>query len=220
MTPALVLFDLDGTLVDSRPGIVHSLRLALAEVGVVVEEDHDFTWCIGASLWKIFEHYLETVDRTKVEAAIARYRHIYRDGPMFEYDVYDGVIATLESLKQANVRVAIATAKVHEYAREIIAVSRFAPYIDHVYGSELDGRNVEKRDLIHMILHEERLQPDTVVMVGDRHHDIDGALANGVSSVGVLYGYGSQEELAHADVIVPHASFLAPAIASLTPVSR
>ncbi len=69
-------------------------------------------------------------------------------------------------------------------------------------------------------MHEERLQPDAVVMVGDRHHDIDGALANGVSSVAVLYGYGSQEELAHADVIVPHASFLAPAIASLTPVSR
>lgn len=220
MTPALVLFDLDGTLVDSRPGIVHSLRLALSEMGVVVEEDHDFTWCIGASLWKIFEHYLGALDRTRIEAAVARYRHIYRDGPMFEYDVYDGVIETLQTLKASNIRIAIATAKVHEYAREIIAVSRFAPYIDHVYGSELDGRNVEKRDLIHMILHEERLQPDSVVMVGDRHHDIDGALANGVSSVAVLYGYGSQEELAHADVIVPHASFLAPAIASLTPVSR
>ncbi|HLP27165.1 MAG TPA: HAD hydrolase-like protein [Candidatus Didemnitutus sp.] len=220
MTPALVLFDLDGTLVDSRPGIVHSLRLALSEMGVVVEEDHDFTWCIGASLWKIFEHYIGNADRTKVEAAVARYRHIYRDGPMFEYDVYDGVIETLQTLKSSNIRVAIATAKVHEYAREIIAVSRFAPYIDHVYGSELDGRNVEKRDLIHMILREERLQSDSVVMVGDRHHDVDGALANGVSSVAVLYGYGSAEELAHADVIVPHASFLAPAIASLNPPSR
>jgi len=220
MTPSLVLFDLDGTLVDSRPGIVHSLRLALAEVGVSVPDDHDFTWCIGASLWKIFEHYLETTERVRVEAAIARYRHIYRDGPMFEYDVYDGVVETLQALKQNNVRIAIATAKVHEYAREIVAVSRFAPYIDHVYGSELDGRNVEKRDLLHMIVQQEKLQPDTVVMVGDRHHDIDGALANGVAAVGVLYGYGSQEELSHAHVIVPHASFLAPAIASLEAPSR
>ncbi len=220
MTPALVLFDLDGTLVDSRPGIVHSLRLALSEVGVVVEEGHDFTWCIGASLWKIFEHYLGTTERPRIDAAIARYRHIYRDGPMFEYDVYDGVISTLETLKSANIRIAIATAKVHEYAREIIAVSRFAPYIDHVYGSELDGRNVEKRDLLHSILREERLQPDTVVMVGDRHHDIDGALANGVSSIGVLYGYGTEDELSHADIMVPHASFLVSAIASLTPASR
>lgn len=220
MTPSLVLFDLDGTLVDSRPGIVHSLRLALSEVGVPVPDDHDFTWCIGASLWKIFEHYLDTTDQIRIEAAIAIYRHIYRDGPMFEYDVYDGVIETLQAFKQANVRIAIATAKVHEYAREIIAVSPFAPFIDHVYGSELDGSNVEKRDLIHMIVKQEKLQPDTVVMVGDRYHDIDGALANGVAAVGVLYGYGSPEELGHAHVVVSHASLLAPAIASLQAPSR
>jgi phosphoglycolate phosphatase len=220
MKPTLALFDLDGTLVDSRPGIVHSLRLALSDMGVVLEDDHDFTWCIGASLWKIFEHYLGSTDRHRLEAAVARYRHIYRDGPMFEYDVYDGVIPTLHALKSEGVRIAIATAKVHEYAREIIAVSRFAPYIDHVYGSEMDGRNVEKRDLLHMILREERVQPENVVMIGDRHHDIDGARANGCAAVGVLYGYGSHDELAHADVLVPHASFLAPAIASLTPVSR
>ncbi len=220
MTPTLALFDLDGTLVDSRPGIVHSLKLALAGSGVTLEDDHDFTWCIGASLWKIFEHYLGTSDRIALEAAVARYRHIYRDGPMFEYDVYDGVLNALTELKQQGARIAIATAKVHEYAREIISVSPFAPFIDHVYGSELDGRNVEKRDLVRYILREERADPANVVMVGDRHHDIDGAKANGCASVGVLYGYGSQEELGYADVLVPHAAFLVPAIASLQPVPR
>lgn len=220
MTPTLALFDLDGTLVDSRPGIVHSLRLSLSDHGVIVDEDHDFTWCIGASLWKIFEHYLSTKDQHVIEAAISRYRHIYRDGPMFEYEIYDGVIQSLDSLKRSGVRIAIATAKVHEYAREIISVSALAPYIDHVYGSELDGRNVEKRDLLRYILHEERVSADTTIMVGDRHHDIDGALANGINAVGVLYGYGGHEELTHAHVVVPHASFLAPAIESLTPASR
>jgi phosphoglycolate phosphatase len=220
MTPSLVLFDLDGTLVDSRPGIVHSLRMALVESGLELPEDHDFTWCIGASLWKIFEEYLGTKDRAKLEAAVARYRHIYRDGPMFEYDVYDGVIDTLTHLKQQGTRVCIATAKVHEYAREIIAVSPFASGIDHVYGSELDGRNVEKSDLIRMILHEERIAPEHVIMIGDRHHDIDGALANGVAAIGVTYGYGTPQEIAHAHACVDHAGELVRTIANLEVASR
>ena len=220
MTPSLVLFDLDGTLVDSRPGIVHSLRLALEGAGIVLPEDHDFTWCIGASLWKIFEHYMQTTDRHLLEGAVASYRHIYRDGPMFEYDVYDGVLQTLADLRQRGTRIAIATAKVHEYAREIIAVSELAASIDHVYGSELDGRNVEKRDLIRMILHEERIEAHRVVMIGDRHHDIDGALANGVAAIGVTYGYGSPDELAHANARVGQASELVSAITALQLESR
>jgi phosphoglycolate phosphatase len=220
MTPTLVLFDLDGTLVDSRPGIVHSLRMALEQSGVTLAADHDFTWCIGASLWKIFEHYLETKDRTRLEGAVAAYRHIYRDGPMFEYDIYDGVATTLATLKAQGARIAIATAKVHEYAREIISVSEFAMHIDHVYGSELDGRNVEKQDLIRMILHEERVPAHEVVMIGDRHHDIDGALANGVAAIGVHYGYGSAEELAHSHATVDHAAHIPSVISSLTVTPR
>lgn len=220
MAPSLVLFDLDGTLVDSRPGIVHSLRLALEGAGVTLSEDHDFTWCIGASLWKIFEHYMQTTDRHRLEGAVAAYRHIYRDGPMFEYDIYDGVLQTLTDLKQRGARIAIATAKVHEYAREIIAVSKLAGCIDHVYGSELDGRNVEKQDLIRMILHEEHIDAQQVVMIGDRRHDIDGALANGVAAIGVTYGYGSAEELSHAHVCVGHANELLVAISSLNLQSR
>ncbi len=220
MTPSLVLFDLDGTLVDSRPGIVHSLRLALQGAGITLPEDHDFTWCIGASLWKIFEHYMQTNDRHRLEGAVASYRHIYRDGPMFEYDIYDGVVQSLNDLKQRGTRIVIATAKVHEYAREIIAVSELDACIDHVYGSELDGRNVEKRDLIRMILHEEQIAAERTVMIGDRHHDIDGALANGVAAIGVTYGYGTVEELSHAHACVGHAGDLISAISSLNLESR
>lgn len=220
MKPALVLFDLDGTLVDSRPGIVHSLRETLTLHKIVLEADHDFTWCIGASLWKIFEHYLGTTDQHVLSGAVAQYRHIYRDGPMFEYDIYDGVIDTLAAIKGDGARICIATAKAHEYAREIIEVSKLAPYIDHVYGSELDGRNVDKRDLLRHVLVEERIAAELSVMIGDRHHDIDGALANGVHAVGVRYGYGSAEEIAHAHVCVDLARELPSAIASIVPQSR
>jgi phosphoglycolate phosphatase len=220
MKPALVLFDLDGTLVDSRPGIVHSLRETLALHTVALEADHDFTWCIGASLWKIFEHYLNTTDQHVLSGAVAQYRHIYRDGPMFEYDIYDGVIETLAAIKADGARICIATAKAHEYAREIIEVSKLEPYIDHVYGSELDGRNVDKRDLLRHVLAGERIAPELSVMIGDRNHDIDGALANGVHAVGVRYGYGSADEIQHAHVCVDTAAELPRAVASIVSQSR
>jgi len=220
MKPSLVLFDLDGTLIDSRRGIVHSLRLALEDSHMPVAEDHDFTWCLGASLWKIFEHYLQTTDRVRLEHAVATYRHIYRDGPMFEYDIYDGVTEMLSRLSSTGARIAVATAKAHEYAREVIEASMVHRYIDHVYGSELDGTNVEKRDLLrHILMHEQAAVHD-VVMIGDRHHDIDGARANGVANIGVLYGYGSVDELSHADVCVSRAHDIDVTIASLEAPSR
>lgn len=220
MTPKLVLFDLDGTLVDSRRGIVHSLRMALEQSGVVVADDHDFTWCLGASLWKIFEHYMQTTDRVRVERGVSLYRHIYRDGPMFEYDVYPGIIEMLSTLCTNGQRVAIATAKAHEYAREVVAASVFGTSIHHVYGSELDGTNVEKRDLIRQILSTEKISASEVVMIGDRYHDIDGARANGVANIGVLYGYGSREEIAHADELVEHANEMIEAIGRLSVIDR
>ena len=220
MTPRLIMFDLDGTLIDSRGGIEHSLRLTLQEYGVTKEPDHDFTWCIGSSLWTIFEHYLETTDPHKLDHAVARYRHIYRDGPMFEYDVYDGIMDSLKSMSASGVRLVVATAKAHEYAREVVATTPFAAYISHVYGSELDGTNVEKRDLIHHILREEGVTTEDALMVGDRHHDVDGALANGVSAIGAAYGYGSREELHRASAIIDSAKDLAQIVEALTVESR
>lgn len=208
----LVLFDLDGTLIDSRRGIEHSLRMTLEQSGINVGEDHDFTPVIGTSLWKIFEHYLNTDDQAVLDGAVARYRHIYRDGPMFEYDIYDGVPDMLTALRHAGHRVVVATAKAHEYAREVIATSSIASHINHVYGSELDGRNVEKRDLLKHILDEEGVQAEDMIMVGDRHHDVDGAEHNGLRSIGVLYGYGSADELSNATRCVDHPREIASTI--------
>lgn len=208
----LVLFDLDGTLIDSRRGIEHTLRMTLEQSGVNIDDDHDFKPVIGDSLWKIFEHYLNTDDQTILDGAVARYRHIYRDGPMFEYDIYEGVPDMLTALRHAGHRVVIATAKAHEYAREVISMSPIASHINHVYGSELDGRNVEKRDLLKHILEEEGVLADDMVMVGDRHHDVDGAVHNGLRSIGVLYGYGSADELSHATLCVEHPREIASTI--------
>ena len=126
----------------------------------------------------------------------------------------------LTSLSSSGARIAVATAKAHEYAREVIEASTLHQYIDHVYGSELDGTNVEKRDLIRHILSHEPAAAHEVVMIGDRYHDIDGARANGVANIGVIYGYGTEEELSHADVRIAHASDLIAALAALEAPSR
>jgi phosphoglycolate phosphatase len=213
----ITLFDLDGTLIDSRRGILHTLHLTLYAYDVPRVSDVDLTAHIGASLWKIFEHYLGTTDKHVLDGAVAKYRHIYRDGPMFEYDVYDGVTAALQALRADGARVVVATAKAHEYAREVVSAGPLANLIDHVYGSELDGRNVEKRDLIAHVLRTESVTSDHAVMVGDRHHDIDGAAHHGMRSVGVLYGYGSRDELHGATRLVESAHDLPTTIRELVP---
>jgi phosphoglycolate phosphatase len=220
MMPRLVMFDLDGTLVDSRAGIEHSLRMTLKECGVDLEAEHDLSWCIGSSLWEIFGRYLETDDQHRIEGAVARYRHIYRDGPMFEYTMYDGVVDMLDTLQRDGSRLVVATAKAHEYAREVIATAPFSRFISHVYGSELDGTNVQKKDLIRHVLREEHVGADQAVMVGDRHHDIHGAIANGVAAIAAAYGYGSADEHVRATAIIRSPRELVPAIVDLHVESR
>lgn len=220
MIPRLIMFDLDGTLVDSRAGIEHTLRLTLDDCGVSLPSDHDLSWCIGTSLWDIFEKYLETDDKHRIEGAVIRYRHIYRDGPMFEFTMYDGIVETLDTLARDGAKLVIATAKAHEYAREVIATAPFAHLIQHVYGSELDGTNVYKSDLIRHVLREEHVSADQAVMVGDRHHDIDGAVANGVSAIAAAYGYGSRDEYERAAAVIDAPRDLVPTIVDLAVESR
>lgn len=220
MTPRIVLFDLDGTLLDSRRGIEHSLRLTLFAHEVVVPETEDLSWCIGSSLWQIFETLLQTTDRHRLEGAVAMFRHIYRDGPMFEYTVYPGVMESLIALHEQGIRLVLATAKAHEQAREVVASTPFRHLLDHVYGSELNGVNVEKQDLIKHALYTEGVVAEDAVMVGDRHHDINGAVANGVHSIAVTYGYGKPEEHTHASAVIHHAQDLPNTIQQLMPLAR
>lgn len=190
------LFDLDGTLTDPFEGITRSIQYALEKMGASAVAADDLRWCIGPPLWESFRVLLGTQERPELDKAVAFYRERYTETGLFENTLIDGIPELLQELVGAGTRLHVCTSKPHAYAGKIVEHFGLSPYFGKVYGSELDGTRSAKAELIAHILEEERLVADEIVMIGDRKHDLIGANANGVKGVGVLWGYGSREELA------------------------
>lgn len=196
MTTAL--FDLDGTLTDPKTGITRSIQYALDRLGRPVPEADALTWMIGPPLIAGFAKLLG--DPEEAPEAVRLYRERFGDVGLFENEVYPGIPDVLETLQAAGIRLFVATSKPHVFARRIIEHFGLSRFFREVYGSELDNRNADKRDLIRHILDQERFAPTAAVMIGDREHDAIGARANGMASIGVTWGYGSRQELMNAGV--------------------
>ena len=189
------LFDLDGTLTDPGVGITSSVQYALRAYGIEVEDRTKLNCFIGPPLHESFIKYYGFSNLMAFDA-ITKYREYYSTRGIFENEVYDGIPELLSALKEAKKTVIMATSKPECYARQIADHFDITKYFDCITGSELDGRRVDKAEVIECAL--ERVgEPDRgeCVMIGDRMHDIVGAKKAGISSVGVLYGYGSREEL-------------------------
>ncbi|MBE6587936.1 MAG: HAD family hydrolase [Ruminococcaceae bacterium] len=205
-----ILFDLDGTLTDPGEGITNSVAYALRKYGIEVEDKATLNTFIGPPLHESFQKYynfsiLQSFD------AVTKYREYYRDRGIFENRLYDGIIDMLSSLKAAGKCVIMATSKPTVFAERIADHYGFRQYFDILVGSELDGKRVDKAEVIEEALRQAGSpSPESCIMIGDRLHDIEGARKNSIPSVGVLYGYGSREELcdAGADVIVETVSEL------------
>ena len=190
-----VLFDLDGTLSDPKPGITRCIQYALSELGYQPPDVNELLWCIGPPLKSSFSQLLQTSDDTLLEEAISLYRSRFSTIALLENSLYPQIPETLKIIRAAGYQTFVATSKPHIYATRIIEYFDLAPLFDGIYGSELDGNRSVKGDLISYILERESLLTSTVVMVGDRLHDIIGAKKNNIASIGVTYGYGSREEL-------------------------
>jgi phosphoglycolate phosphatase len=215
-----ILVDLDGTLVDPKPGLIGSIQYALGKLGVPVPPADELLWMIGPPFRVSFPKLLGRSDVT--EEAIAHYRECYFSGGMYDAIVYDGVPAALDALSAAGCRLFIATAKPHYYARPILERFGLAPRFAGIYGPELDGTRDHKHDLIAHIIASEGVQPGAAVMIGDREHDVLAAARNGMPAVGVTWGYGSVAELetAGAATLCRSPAALAPTVLSLCPPSR
>jgi phosphoglycolate phosphatase len=193
-----LLFDLDGTLTDPRSGIVRCMRYALARLDAPCPSDDVLASFIGPSLRGTFATLLETSDRALVERALALYREQYADAGLFENKVYDGVVRMLDDVPRLVSAAFVATLKPKAYADRIVHRLGLARHFDGVHGPELDGRFEDKAELLAHLLAVEKLSSENAVMVGDRAGNIVAARANGVRSIGVLWGYGSRAELLDA----------------------
>ena len=191
-----VLVDLDGTLIDPRPGLIRSVQYALDKLGFPVPPAEELLWLIGPPFRVSFPKLFGRDDLT--EAAIAHYRECYFNGAMYDAVVYDGVPAVLDGLRDAGCRLFVATAKPHYYARPILERFDLARRFAGIHGPELDGTNDHKHELVARMVEQHRIIPATAVMIGDREFDVHAAARNGIPCVGVTWGYGSSAELQSA----------------------
>ncbi|WP_428674189.1 HAD family hydrolase [Roseibium sp.] len=206
MPYSTALFDLDGTLTDPFEGITRSIQFALEKMGAFVPAAEDLHWCIGPPLWESFRVLLETENQEQLDQAVAFYRERFTVTGLYENNLIKGIPELLERLCDAGVTLHVCTSKPHAYAGKIVEHFGLMPYFGKVYGSELDGTRSAKSELIAHILQEEGAVAAQTVMIGDRKHDLLGANANGVAGIGVLWGYGSREELsAEQPVLIAQA---------------
>ncbi|WP_407176232.1 HAD family hydrolase [Bradyrhizobium sp. STM 3562] len=191
-----IFFDLDGTLTDPKIGITRSIRYALEQLGREAPSEDDLTWCIGpplhASLLRLLgEPHL-------ADRALLLYRERFSDIGLYENAVYAGIEETLAALADGSRRLFVATSKARVYAMRIIEHFKLGAYFEHVFGSELDGARTDKTELLKYALDTTRVDPADALMVGDRSYDIVGARNNRMRALGVLYGYGTRDELTQA----------------------
>jgi phosphoglycolate phosphatase len=193
-----LFFDLDGTLTDSRPGIVASIRYALGVLAIESPADDELARLIGPPTREAFRMLLGAGDPALIERAIALYRERFGTIGLFENSVYPGVREGLDSLRACGARLSVVTSKPQVYADRIIDHFALRQYFVRVVGPALSDAGSDKAQLIARALESDALSAPDTWMIGDRMHDIVGAKKNGVRAVGVLWGYGSRQELVEA----------------------
>lgn len=191
----VVLFDLDGTLTDPKDGILNSILYALKWLGIKEGNLNRLLKFIGPPLKDSFMEYYGLEEATAVHA-IEKYREYFSAKGIFENKVYPGIPELLEELSALGKTLVLATSKPTTFAQRILDHFDLASYFYFTVGSNLDGSRSRKSEVIAYALNEISLPTHfKAVMIGDRKYDIIGAKESGIDSIGVLYGYGSEQEL-------------------------
>ena len=199
--PTYCFFDLDGTITDSAPGITGSVRYAMKKLNRPIPEGLDLRCFIGPPLLYGFSTFCNLSEEDSVRA-VEYYRENYRAGGMLDCRVYDGIREVLEELLQRGVTLVLATCKPHEFAVQILSHFDLLRYFAFVSGPEMDGTRNTKPEVIAYALERCDIDdPKTVLMIGDRADDVNGAKENGIDCAGVLWGFGSREELERAGAV-------------------
>ncbi len=199
-----VLFDLDGTLTDPKLGFVRSIRFALTKLDIKIEPNTNFESYIGPPLHDTLRQLCGS-DKS-AEDAISIFRERYSEIGLFENELYEGIQESLERILGTAKSIHVVTSKPTVFSRRIIEHFELDKYFNVVFGSNLDGSLSDKTELLNHVLEKQGFSPHDAVMIGDRRFDMIGAKNHGIRALGVLWGYGSEEELreAGADGICSH----------------
>ena len=193
-----VLFDLDGTLTDSREGILNSIEYMLEYYGIHVEDQEQLVPWLGPPLKDSLMKYYGFSQEKALEG-VEKYREYFDRQGIFENRVYPGIEEMLGRLRNMGCHLMVATSKPEVAARRVLEHFRLDSYFDYIGGATLDDSRVNKADVIRYVLDTNGITcGKETVMVGDREHDVRGARENGLQVIGALYGYGSREELEEA----------------------
>jgi phosphoglycolate phosphatase len=193
----LCLFDLDGTLIDSEHGITACVKHALARLNVPAPAHEELRRWIGPPLQQSIAPLLDH-DAARIEAAVGFYHERFNTLGWREHEIYPGIDVLIVRLLEAGHPLAVVTSKPHRHAAPIIAHLPFGDAFLRLYGPPPHSPHGEKAAMIAEALADFGCHPSDAVMIGDRHFDIDGAVANQVRGIGVLWGFGSRAELEQA----------------------
>ncbi len=193
----IILFDLDGTLIDPKIGITTAVQFALSKYGIQ-EERNNLLHFIGPPLNKSFQKYYGFNDKESMEA-VTYYREYFLSKGMYESNVYKGIIDLLEKLNKFQKKLYVVTSKPTYFAEQIVAHHGLDKFFEKIVGSKKDLSNADKPSLVDKALKLNKNElKSSFVMIGDREHDIIGAQANSIDSIGVTFGYGSVNEITNA----------------------
>lgn len=195
-----ILFDLDGTIIESAPGVTRAFSHALSKYGIN-EDPKNLSKVIGPPLDRSFIDFFGFTPESAVEA-IEHYREYYRARGIFECELYDGIPEMLDELSEHGAKILLATSKPTVFAVQIIEHFGLSHHFCHMVGSELDGRRTDKLEVVKTAITLADASAPSTLMVGDRSFDIVGAHSAGISAAGVLWGYGSAAELSDAEYLI------------------
>ena len=205
-----LFFDLDGTLTDPAPGITNSFIHALKYFGIEIPSYEKLCSFIGPPLPDTFKTQFG-FDDAKASEGVKKYREYFAEKGLLENSVYPGIPELLAKLKQTGKKLVVATSKPEEYSVRIIEHFNLSQYFENVCGSLMDETRSKKDEVIEYAIERNDITDRSkILMIGDRFHDILGAKKVGLKSCGVLFGYGSREELetAGTDFIAENVSRL------------
>ncbi len=192
-----MFFDLDGTLTQSEFGIIKAASYALSKFGIEESDRAKLLRFIGPPLYYSFDKYYG-VPQARLDEAVEYFREKYDNEGYKDAPVFDGMMHVLADLKEAGIDLTIVTSKPEYMADKVVKHSGLDEHFMRIVGPDMEMTSPDKANLIRRAILVTGADPARAVMVGDRHYDIDGAVRAGVDSIGVLYGYGTGDELRKA----------------------